>query len=510
MNKMLNLENYKCTDGAVVKIDKQRAIITYDKGEWPEVEFMFTNDLKEFDCISFQIKVVEFKTVTTIFHNKQGRAISDTAKLTNRREFPNGSWEEVVWCFREQPGWITPPSPKPFDFDNSVSIGFCVDGNEVNQNSYIEIKDLVLYKKANNDEKIVEETNEFNRFIANHRGGCLKNKKVLLWASSKTTSNTPMGWSSIDSVNYMLDTYKKYKNVNGLIMKMDDKRSPIFVDTFFTPGNLDTDIIDRAVKLYKKIDWGNFTDNFFLFTIAGMAARQYMIDGKPTALDWFDDDLFYNHIFPKIAYLCKAIKEMGANICFDNEAYSTEPYDYYYKYKNTGKSFEEYEEKVCQRGKEFADVICSNYPKAKILLLFGPWATGKLRKEEARYGLLPAFFDGLCKADTDLTIIDGYEGGYEFTTHESVLKGLYFSKKCYKDSRYPLEYQKKIKTDFGIWVRPNVMSKESFSNLLVDSLKECNEYVWVYTEDWPIDNEKVFDYIIDAGVKVEEERKKEL
>jgi hypothetical protein len=308
----------------------------------------------------------------------------------------------------------------------------------------------------------------------------------------------------------MLDLYKKYNNVNGLIMKMDDKRSPIFVDSFFTPGKLDTSIIDRAVDLYNKTDWGNFTDNFFLLTIAGMAGKQYMVDGKTSVLDWFDDDLFYNHVYPKIGYFCRAVKAMGANICFDNEAYSTEPYDYYYKYKKSGRSFKEYEDKVCQRGKELAEIICSNYPKAKVLLLYGPWATGRLRKEEARYGLLPAFFDGLCEADTDLTLIDGYEGGYEFTTHESVLKGLYTSKKCYKYSKDPLKYQEKIKNDFGIWVRPNVMTKESFSKLLVDSLKECDEYVWVYTEDWPIDNDKTMEYMITASSIVGEERIKEI
>ena len=157
---------------------------------------------------------------------------------------------------------------------------------------------------------------------------------------------------------------------------------------------------------------------------------------------------------------------------------------------------------------QFAQTIDENYPCAKVLMLYGPWA-GKgipLPKEEARYGLIQAFYDGLCQAKTTVSFIDGYEGGYEFTSYKSVLKGLYVAQNCKESSVDPDAYKNTIKNDFGIWVRPDVMKKEDFSNLLVYSMKECNEYVWIYTEDWPIDNEKVLEYVNAACEQVEKEK----
>lgn len=503
MKKYIRLADYRCEDGADVTIKDGIAKITFTQGEWPEVKFNWEGDLKGYNCLKFTIKVTGLSTVTTIFYTEKSRAICDIAREINHREFPNNCWKEVTWYFREQPGWITPPSPNPFDFDNATAFGLCVNGKDVTEECSVEIKDLYFTEEKRSESKEKEEKEKFKKFLSSHISGTLTDKKVLLWANSEKTRS-----SSIESVIEEFETYKKYTGVNGLIMKMDDRSSPIFSDTFFTPDELSTEIIDKAVDLYKNTEWGNFTDNFFIFNITGMAAKRFMVDGKPQSLDWFDDDLFYNHIYPKITYFCNALKSINANICFDNEAYTTEPYDYYFKYRNTDKTFAEYEEKVCQRGKEFAEVVSSAYPNAKVLMLYGPWAVGKLSREEARYGLLPAFYDGICKAKTNVTFIDGYEGGYEFTSYESVLKGLYICNKCSADSKYPTEYKKNVKIDFGIWVRPDVMSEENFAELLVNSLKECNEYVWIYTEDSPVEKVEVESYVNNACALVGEIRKK--
>ena len=503
MKKIINLLNHRCEDGAVVSINNETAKITFNEGEWPEVKFKWEGNLKGFNCLKFTIKVVGFSSVTTIFHTENSRAICDIAREINHREFPNNCWKEVSWYFREQPGWITPPSPHPFDFDNALAFGLCVEGTKVTEGCSVEIKDLYFSQDKRLDVKDKEEEERFKKFLSTHKAGTLTDKKVLLWANSEKTRS-----SSIESVIEEFETYKQYAGVNGLIMNMDDRSSPIFTDTFFTPDELNKKIIDRAVELYKKTNWQNFTDNFFLLNIAGMAAKRFMVDGKPKSLDWFDDELFYNHIFPKIRYYCNAVKSINVNICFDTEAYSTEPYDYYFKYKQTGKTFAEYEEKVRQRGKEFAEVINSVYPDAKVLMLIGPWAVGKFSKEEARYGLMPAFYDGICEAKTSVTFIDGYEGGYEFTSYESVLNGLYRCKKCSTLSKCPAKYKKNIKNDFGIWVRPEVMSKEKFADLLVYSLKECHEYVWIYTEDSPVEKSDVKNYVNNACALVDEMRRK--
>lgn len=508
MCKNLLFNELKCSDGAKVINNNDVLMCTCTVGDWPEVEVLLDGDIVGYNCVKFSLKLVKFSNLTLILHNKDGRAIVNVGELIKHREVPNDAWQEVVWNFRENPGWITPPSPNPFDFDNVLSIGFCVKGDSATKDSCFEIKNIVFCKEATMDEEIVNENRFFNEFILNHKKGTLNNKKVILWASTKATSKTRMGWTSIKSVIQMFDVYKQYKNANGLIMKIEDdnNRRPVFVDSFFNPVELDTAVIDEAIDIYKKIDWGNFTDNFFLMTICGIHAPQFRINGKQATLDWFDDDLFYNHIYPKVEYFCKALRSIGAHICFDNEAYDTEPYDYYFKYKNNGRSFAEYEEKVRQRGKEFAKVVSASYPNAKVMMLFGPWVIGQMPREEARYGLLLAFYDGLCEAKTNLTLIDACESGYEFTSYESILKGLYDSKKCYKTSKYAEIYKEKIKTDFGIWVRPDIMSKEAFSDLLLNSLTECNEFVWVYTENSPLDDDRVFDYINTACENVDKQK----
>lgn len=511
MVKKLDLKKYKISDGAIVSHCEDYVNVKCGVGEWPEIEFLIDENIQAYNSVKFLLKVVEYSNVSLILHNKEGRAIIGAAELLNQREFPNSKWVEVVWKFREKSGWITPPSPNSFDFDNVLSIGFCIKASRAKEKSCFEVKDLVFSKEIQIDESMREDNKLFSEFVSNRKQGSLKNKKAVIWASTKATSKTSMGWTSIDSVVSMLDTYKKYKNANGLIMKMEDNdnRKPVFVDSFFNPVELDTTVIDSAIELYKKTDWGNFTDNFFLMTICGIHAPQFRVNGRQNTLDWFDDDLFYNYVYPKIAYFCRALKSIGAHICFDNEAYDTEPYDYYYNYKNKGRSFTEYEQKVRQRGREFAETVCANYPKAKVMMLYGPWVVKISNREEDRYGLLPAFYDGLCEAETDLTFIDACESGYEFTSRISILRGLYDSKNCYKKSKYPKEYQKKIKTDFGIWVRPNVLSKDAFSDLLVNSLRECNEYVWIYTENFPLDDEDVFDYVNTATEKFEIEKAKE-
>ena len=485
MKKHIDVSNFKLNEGAEVINENDTTIIRYKSGEYPEAEFVFDESLKGYTCFSFDINISGASDITLILHSSKRRAIIAVSRNEGHRDFVENEWKSVKWFFRDNPGWITPPSTELFDFDGAYSIGICQDGKYVGDNCYAELKNFVLTDETyyNKDEE--SKKKETEAFVKNHVRGNQKNKKAILWAFGGKEKSC-----SVKSVAKMFDVYEKYCDMDGLIMEVDDKA---FRDNIFTPNELDYDALRSAIEVYKKTDWKNFKHNFFIMDIVGMA-RLKNPDGSCKRLDWFDDDLFYNKIYPKIAYFCKELRKIGVSICFDNESYSTRPYDYYGIYKGNGKKLEEYQDIVQKRGKEFAEVINKNYPEATVLMMYGPWVVAFDREEDI-YGLLPSFYDGLCMAETSVKFIDGFERGYGFSDYESVVKGLYECKNCYKQSKYPEKYKQKIGCGFGVWIRTDFFEKNEFLNMLNASLCETEEYVWIYTETSPVDREDVLDYL---------------
>lgn len=491
MQQQINMLKHKCVEGAEVKQTGEITRINYKSGEWPEVEFSIENSLAEYSCFEFEVFVSGAANITLILHSSTGRAIIDVARTERHRDFVENEWRKVKWFFKMQPGWITPPSTTPFDFDNAYSIGFCQDGICAGENCYAEIKNLKITDEKYFNEAEEKDKEEAERFVSEHKRGNLKNKKAILWAFGGEEKTC-----SVRGVAKMFDVYEKYSDLDGLIMDVDDH---IFRDNLFTPTELDYKALSDAIEIYKNTDWKNFKHNFFRMDIVGMA-RLKNPDGSCRRLDWFDDDLFYHKIYPKIAYFCRELRKIGVSICFDNESYSTRPYDYYGIYKDSGRSFNEYQDKVRQRGKEFAEVVNENYPEANVLMMYGPWVL-YFNREEDIYGLLPAFYDGLCEAETSVKFIDGFERGYGFSTYESVVKGLRECKNCYKQSKYPEEYRKKIGCGFGVWIQPENLTKQEFRTMLNASLCETEEYVWIYTEGAPVERADVLDYLSGSDVK---------
>lgn len=485
MKKNIDVLKFKIAEGVEVYNEKEITRVVYKNGAWPEVEFYIGEALKGLNCFSFDVKVVGANNVSLILHSSSDRAIIDVAQLNNHREVVQNEWIAVKWFFRDNPGWITPPSLKPFNFDDASSIGFCQNGELIKGDCYIEIKNLVFSNEASENIEVIKKKEETEKFVSNHKRGSIKDKKLLLWAWDEKQKSC-----SVFGVANRLDVYEKYLDFDGLVLEVDDNQ---FRDTIFTPAELNYEIFDKAIEVYKKTDWKNFKYNFFKIDIVGMA-RFKNLDGSCKRLDWFDDDLFYNKIYPKITYICKGLKEIGVDICLDNESYSTRPYDYHEIYKDNGKSFDEYQDIVRKRGREIAELIDENYPGVTVMMTYGPW-TLNINREEDIYGLLPALYDGFCSAETSVKFIDGFERGYGFSNYESVVKGLFECKNCYKQSKYPDRYKEKIGCAFGIWIRPEIFKKHEFLDMLNASLCETEEYVWVYTENAPVDRADVLNYL---------------
>ena len=480
-----------CSDGAqLLENNGENCVISFPSGEWPEADFAIEGGTKGCYSIRFDIKVTNMPTLLAILHAGGRRAILDVAALSGHRELPQGEWTSIAWYFRKDPGWITPPSNDAFAFDDGSAFGLCVNG-QLYAGSRIEVKNVVL-----SEEDRVEDDSEYRAFREAYRPGNLKNKKVVMWPYTGTDESC-----TVEYVSKHLEDYREFKELDGLVM---DLASGVIRDCFYTHDVIEDGVFERIKESYLQADWGNLKHNFVRFDIVGMNKETYP-DGSPKELDWFDDDLFDNYAYPKLARFFDMMREMGASLCFDNEAYYTEPYDYYYKYKKTGRSFAEYEAKVRQRGREFTELIEKHYPGATLMMLYGPWAAGL--GEEGRYALLPAFYDGICEAKTTLNIIDGYEGGYDFADHESVIRGRFDCLNVAKNSKDPERYREVIRCGFGIWLRTYVLSDEGFAELLTNSLSESDEYVWIYTENSPVNREDVKKRLLVAFDELGKKRK---
>ena len=480
--------------------------ITYsDRGTWPEARCALPEKgISQYDALLGEIRFTgevpaqgtAFIFYTAPYRTAKGelvparRLIANFDQILQLRPVPADRWLTFEWNYKKLRAWATPAHVEPFNFNEVYAIGISCSKRKTFMN--LEIRNIRLEKKQN-----MKNEAEFERFKKNHKPGTLKNKKLVMWAYAKAGRQTN---SVADTVAH-LSEYKKISGIDGISMDITHASTPgeksaSFRDRIFTeePWSPAWQAhLDKAVKLVKNADWGHLRHNFFRLDIVGQGTFKNP-DGTPKTLDWFDDALWKN-ILRKVTKFAEAAQKANCNIMFDNESYSTKPYDYAMRYKNTGRSFAEYEKKVRQRGREVAEAFAAGHPHATVIFMFAPWVLD-FEKEQDIYGLLPAFLDGMCEADTSLKLIDGYERGYGFTDRESVLRGLF--DQCSRGparSLSPERYRQKMNVGFGIWIQFRGLQPEPFAKMALEALRECKEYVWLYTEKAPLDNAMTRTYL---------------
>jgi|GEM_PF-6871070 len=225
--------------------------------------------------------------------------------------------------------------------------------------------------------------------------------------------------------------------------------------------------------------------------------------------DFFDAD--FNAVVSNVTFMASAVYQTAlAGIAFDPEDYFANCWHYPSQKYSATKTFEQYQVKVRQRGREIASAIESACPGRDFVLLFTfanslPYIStqwwGHPLSEDS-YGLLPAFIDGLLdEAGGQIRIIDGIESAYPNKT----LAEFQGSVSNYQDgatlSADPSRYLSCVGIGFGTWMdyrsndlgwytEPNQFNLNHFTpetfNQAMDISTDLAEYSWVYTEipDW--------------------------
>lgn len=157
-----------------------------------------------------------------------------------------------------------------------------------------------------------------------------------------------------------------------------------------------------------KIQWKKFTENFLLLNMSG-------------TVDWYND-YDWDIVVSNIKLIAEAAR-LGhcRGILLDAEPYAVaSPWMYSAQIHTADKSFTDYTAQVRLRGRQCMDAIQSELPSPVIFTTFltsilSPSARRSL--ESTKYGLIPAFLDGMLDVVNPGTIIvDGNEASYNYET----------------------------------------------------------------------------------------------
>jgi len=203
---------------------------------------------------------------------------------------------------------------------------------------------------------------------------------------------------------------------DGLSVRIND------LSPAFTREPADEAALAEQFAALEALRWGRFTDNFISLH-------------SKSEMDWLSD-ADWEAVVHNVRLLASAARIGGCRgICFDTEAYGPSPWHYPMQPGAPEHSFAEYEQAVRLRGAAFIDAIEGELDEPVLFALFLD-GTGSNRAaalaespsdrarllSESRYGLLPAFTNGMLDAiDEGTVIVDGNEGAYGYHSSQQFL-----------------------------------------------------------------------------------------
>lgn len=241
----------------------------------------------------------------------------------------------------------------------------------------------------------------------------------------------------------------------------------------------------EAIADLQTARWRTFTDNF----LPAALSSHWSADG----LNWFDEER-WRIVANNFGVLARIAAEGGAKgLLLDPEHYSYVLFSYPAQRQQVDRPFGEYVEVARRRGRQVMTAIAASLPDAVLLSLFGntlPLSElqNGLRLQEAGYGLLPAFYDGLLEAmPAGACLIDGYEFAYAFKEQRPFFEGYrQIHQEALALSAVPDRYEDHVRAGFGLWLdyrrRPDYFTPEELRRAVGYALEVSDGYVWIYTE----------------------------
>jgi len=258
--------------------------------------------------------------------------------------------------------------------------------------------------------------------------------------------------------------------------------------------------LQGEIDILSSIKWGKFTDNFLAVYTA-------------STMDWYSDS-DWEKVLDNTRFCARAAKAARCKgIMFDPEPYGFKPWNYAVQKHAQQYSYEQYAEKVYQRGRQFIRVIEEEMPEAKLLMLYhyrliysfsrstDPAVRHKAISSHSWYGLLLPFLNGmLAESGPQVQFIDGNEHAYYYTQPFDFYQA-YWEMRQGASINVPDAFKAKFNNQtraasalyadhiFGVPDKSYIakyMSAEAqdawFEHNVYHGLKSSDEYVWLYSE----------------------------
>lgn len=276
---------------------------------------------------------------------------------------------------------------------------------------------------------------------------------------------------------------------DGLVFHVTSAKGGNFTWEMWGDRKFTLDEFHHSIDDLKATEFRRFTERFLRVNVT------------PGNVDWFQDEA-WAVVLNNCGVAAQVAGRGGCKgFMFDVEQYNDSPFDYGKQKHRQQKSFEEYQAKVRQRGREWIEEVNRHFPEITILLTFGYRIAqppeGKSRAD-APYGLLADFLDGMlqgCSAETK--IVDAWEFSYPYKRREQFEQAF----KTIKDvslswTAAPEKYRSHVAAGFGIWMdcgwrqtgwnledhSKNHFTPEEFQSSVRAALQISDQYVWIYTE----------------------------
>jgi hypothetical protein len=225
------------------------------------------------------------------------------------------------------------------------------------------------------------------------------------------------------------------------------------------------------------------------------------VNVTPGDLDWFED---FSTVLANARQAARLAREGDcAGLLLDTEPYQAPLFEYGWRQRATGRSWDDYARQVRQRGRELMHAFEQGFPGLRLFLTFGyelPWMelnNGRRSLADCPRGLLAPFVDGLVAGAHQARIVDGFEPSYGY--RDPALFGA--ARRLLLDEVLPIvqdreRYHAVVSVGFGVWLdydwrregwhaeapASNYFTPEALERSLCAALQAADEYVWLYME----------------------------